>query len=97
MRLLSLLAVSAALAATPVLAQSPSGNAGQPSRDVPQAGQATGGPRATPAAPMNPGPDATGTVGGAPGGGVESAKRGNDAAPNRAAPNLGTTSGGPSR
>ncbi|MCK2056257.1 hypothetical protein [Methylobacterium sp. 37f] len=109
MRIFSLGFAAATLIATAALAQSPSGNVGQPERAVPQAGGTTRGPIDNPSTyggyrnvdgrvDMN----VTGSV-------VEtpytsnreaivddSAKGGNAEQPNRIVPNLGTTSGGPS-
>lgn len=98
MRFTSVLLAGAVFAATPVLAQSPSGNVGQPERAVPQAGNTTSGPIDNPStrgmAP-NPGavsPSTTGTAGAA-----DSAKGGNADQTNRSTPNTGNTSGGPAR
>lgn len=91
------------LLATPALAQSPSGNVGQPERAVPQAGGTTRGPIDNPstrgAAPMGgPAVAPVGEAGMSPGAGaVDSAKSGNASDPNRSVPNTGSTSGGPAR
>lgn len=98
MRFSSLLLVGVVFAATPVLAQSPSGNVGQPERAVPQAGNTTSGPIDNPSTrgmapnPGPAGPSATGTAGAA-----DSAKGGNADQTNRGVPNTGSTSGGPAR
>lgn len=98
MRFSSLLLAGAVFAATPVLAQSPSGNVGQPERAVPQAGNTTSGPIDNPStrgmAP-NPGP-AVPPAGGSMGA-ADSAKGGNADQTNRTVPNTGSTSGGPAR
>lgn len=90
------------------LAQSPSGNVGQPERAVPQAGNTTRGPIDNPSvygAYRNADTglvdlDVTGSIARPlPSNGeaivVDSAKGGNAELTNRAVPNLGTTSGGP--
>ena len=91
------------LLAGPALAQSPSGNVGQPERTVPQAGGTTRGPIDNPSTrDMAPGPGATtapvGERGMSPGAGaIDSAKGGNANDINRGVPNTGSTSGGPAR
>lgn len=91
------------LLAGPALAQSPSGNVGQPERAVPQAGGTTRGPIDNPSTrDMAPMPGAAtapaGERGMSPGmGAVDSAKGGNANETNRAVPNTGNTSGGPAR
>ncbi len=90
------------------LAQSPSGNVGQPERAVPQAGNTTRGPLDNPSvrgAYRNADTglidlDVTGSIARPlPSNGtavvVDSAKGGNAELTNRNVPNLGTTSGGP--
>ena len=91
------------LLAGPALAQSPSGNVGQPKRAVPQAGGTTRGPIDNPSTrDMAPMPGAATAPaderGMSPGvGAVDSAKGGNANETNRAVPNTGNTSGGPAR
>ncbi len=91
------------LLATPALAQSPSGNVGQPERSVPQAGNTTRGPIDNPStrgmAPADgPAVAPVGEGGMSPGmGAVDSAKGGNANDTNRSIPNTGGTSGGPAR
>lgn len=90
------------LLAGPALAQSPSGNVGQPERAVPQAGGTTKGPIDNPSTRgMAPAAGATAPVGErgmSPGAGaVDSAKGGNANDTNRSVPNTGSTSGGPAR
>lgn len=110
MRILSLALVAATLTATSALAQSPSGNVGQPERAFPQAGNTTRGPIDNPSvygAYRNADDlvdmDVTGTVDEAPYTSnseaifEDSAKGGNADQTNRSVPNLGTTAGGPSR
>lgn len=84
------------LFAAPALAQSPSGNVGQPSRAVPQAGNTTGGPIDNPSTRgMSPAPGAvtgTGSVGAA-----DSAKGGNADQNDKPVSNTGGTAGGPAR
>lgn len=83
------------LLATPALAQSPSGNVGQPERAVPQAGNTSSGPIDN---PSTRGAAPVGEAGMSPGAGaVDSAKSGNASDPNRSVPNTGSTSGGPAR
>jgi hypothetical protein len=101
MRLTSVLLVSALLTGS-ALAQSSSGNVGQPERAVPQAGNTTGGPLDNPssrdAAPIRSGSMPAGEGGVSPAvGAVESAKGGNAQQNERAVPNTGNTSGGPAR
>ncbi|MCJ2035159.1 hypothetical protein [Methylobacterium sp. J-068] len=108
MRIFSLTLAAASLMATAALAQSPSGNVGQPERFVPQAGSTTRGPIDNPSvygayrnADGFVDMDVTGTVTEAPFGSnreaifEDSAKGGNAEQPNRTVPNLGTTAGGP--
>ncbi|MDB5646627.1 hypothetical protein [Methylobacterium sp.] len=108
MRTFSLTFAAASLIATAALAQSPSGNVGQPERAVPQAGNTTRGPIDNPSvygayrnADGRVDMDVTGTVTEGPYGSnreaifEDSAKGGNAEQPNRIVPNLGTTSGGP--
>jgi len=91
------------LLATPALAQSPSGNVGQPERAVPQAGSTSGGPIDKPS--TRDMPPARGSAvapvgerGMSPGAGaVDSAKGGNANDTNQPVPNTGGTSGGPAR
>ncbi|KQP54986.1 hypothetical protein [Methylobacterium sp. Leaf108] len=99
MRLTSFVIASALVAATPVLAQSPSGNVSQPERAVPQAGSTTRGPIDNPSTRgMAPNPDAAPVAPGAAGMGAgDSAKGGNADQNNRTVPNTGNTSGGPAR
>lgn len=98
MRFTTLLVAGSLLAVTPALAQSPSGNVGQPERDVPQAGNTTRGPIDNPSTrgmapePGAVAPGSTGSVGA-----VDSAKGGNADQTNRSVPNTGATSGGPAR
>lgn len=94
--------IATALLATPALAQSSSGNVGQPERGVPQAGNTAGGPIDKPStrdmAPTRTESTPVGEGGMSSGAGsVDSAKGGNASDPTRAAPNTGGTSGGPSR
>ncbi|SFG97261.1 hypothetical protein [Methylobacterium gossipiicola] len=102
MRLTSALLISALLTGS-ALAQSSSGNVGQPERAVPQAGNTTGGPLDNPSSrDMAParasGAMPAGEGGVSPGvGSVESAKGGNAQQNERAVPNTGNTSGGPAR
>ncbi|WP_036302798.1 hypothetical protein [Methylobacterium sp. 77] len=108
MRTLTLALVAATLSATAALAQSPSGNVGQPERAYPQAGTTAGGPIDHPSvygayrnADDRLDVDDTGSVRGAPfisnreAVFEDSAKGGNAEQNQRANPNLGTTSGGP--
>jgi len=108
MRRFSLTFAIASLVATGALAQSPSGNVGQPERAVPQAGGTTRGPIDNPSvygvyrnADGHVDMDVTGTVVEAPYTSnreaifEDSAKGGNAEQPNRIVPNLGTTAGGP--
>ncbi|WP_375409292.1 hypothetical protein [uncultured Methylobacterium sp.] len=110
MRTFTLTLVAAVLSTTAALAQSPSGNVGQPERGVPQAGQTTRGPIDNPSTygvyrnadrPVLVDPDVTGTVIDGPYRSnseaivEDSAKGGNAEQTNRIVPNLGTTSGGP--
>jgi hypothetical protein len=101
MRTFSLTFAAASLIATAALAQSPSGNVGQPERAVPQAGNTTRGPIGNPSVYGRVDMDVTGTVTEGPYGSnreaifEDSAKGGNAEQPNRIVPNLGTTSGGP--
>ena len=98
MRLMSALLVSALLTGS-ALAQSSSGNVGQPERAVPQAGNTTGGPLDNPSS-RDMAPARTGAMPAGAGtgtGSVESAKGGNAQQNERAVPNTGNTSGGPAR
>lgn len=108
MRIFSLALVVATLTATSALAQSPSGNVGQPERAFPQAGSTTRGPIDNPSvygayrnADGYVDMDVTGTVTEAPYTSnqeaifEDSAKGGNAEQNNRIVPNLGTTAGGP--
>lgn len=108
MRTLSLAVIIATITATSALAQSPSGNVGQPERAFPQAGSTTRGPIDNPSvygahrnADGYVDMDVTGTVAEVPytsnGQAVfeDSAKGGNAEQNNRIVPNLGTTAGGP--
>ncbi len=108
MRTITLAFVAATLSATAVLAQSPSGNVGQPERAFPQAGRTTGGPIDNPSvygayrnADDQIDVDDTGSVRTRPfisnreAVFEDSAKGGNAEQPQRTTPNLGTTSGGP--
>lgn len=99
---LSHLLIASALLATPALAQSSSGNVGQPERGVPQAGNTAGGPIDKPStrdmAPARTGSMPAGENGMSPGAGaVDSAKGGNAEENDRAVPNTGGTAGGPAR
>jgi hypothetical protein len=99
---LSYILIATALLATPALAQSASGNVGQPERAVPQAGNTAGGPIDKPStrdmAPARAASTPAGENGLSPSAGsVESAKGGNAEENDRAVPNTGGTSGGPSR
>lgn len=99
---LSHVLIASALLATPALAQSSSGNVGQPERAVPQAGNTAGGPIDKPstrdAAPARADSMPAGENGVSPGvGSVESAKGGNAEQNDRAVSNTGGTSGGPTR
>ncbi|MBX9930111.1 MAG: hypothetical protein K2Y56_00975 [Methylobacterium sp.] len=96
MRFTTSIVAALVLAAAPALAQSPSGNVGQPERAVPQAGNTTSGPIDNPSTrgmSPNPGP----TMGPAGTGSVESAKGGNADQNNKPVGNTGNTSGGPAR
>lgn len=109
MRTFTLTLVVATLTATAALAQSPSGNVGMPSRDVPQAGQTTRGPIDNSSVygayrgaddRVFVEPEFTGSVNRPYRSNSEavfesSAKGGNAEQNNRIVPNLGTTSGGP--
>lgn len=104
MRIVKLTAAALIFAASPVLAQSPSGNVSQPERAVPQAGTTTGGPLDNPS--TRDVPPATGSMnrpvgenGMSPGAGaVDSAKGGNADQTNKGmGANTGSTSGGPAR
>ncbi|GJD94210.1 hypothetical protein ACFPQ7_01655 [Methylobacterium iners] len=90
--------LAGALLAAPALAQSPSGNVGQPERGVPQAGETTRGPIDNPSSrDMAPAPGVTAAPVGGSTGSVESAKGGNADQNNKPAGNTGNTSGGPAR
>ena len=110
MRHFTLTLVAVTLSATAALAQSPSGNVGQPERGFSQSGQTTRGPIDNPSTygvyrnadrPVLVDPDFTGTVIDGPYRSnseaivEDSAKGGNAEQTNRTVPNLGTTSGGP--
>lgn len=100
---LTITLIAGLLVAAPALAQSPSGNVGQPERSVPQAGNTTGGPIDNPSTRGVPPTTGSTTApagerGMSPGtGAIESAKGGNADQTNRGAPNTGSTSGGPAR
>ena len=108
MRTFTLTLVAATLSATAALAQSPSGNVGQPERDFPQAGSTTRGPIDNPSVygayrgtDSRVDIDDTGSVRNGPfisnreAVFEDSAKGGNAEQNQRSSPNLGTTSGGP--
>lgn len=104
MHIVKLTTAALVFAASPVLAQSPSGNVSQPERAVPQAGTTTGGPLDNPS--TRDVPPATGSMnrpvgenGMSPGAGaVDSAKGGNADQTNKGmGANIGSTSGGPAR
>lgn len=104
MRFTTLAVATLVLAASPALAQSPSGNVGQPERAVPQGGETTRGPADNPS--TRDMPAATGSMsrpagenGMSPGmGASDSAKGGNANETNKGmGANTGSTSGGPAR
>ncbi|TXN28876.1 hypothetical protein [Methylobacterium sp. WL19] len=104
MRIAKLTVAALLLAASPALAQSPSGNVSQPERTVPQAGTTTGGPLDNPS--TRDMPPATGSTSrpvgengmSAGAGAVDSAKGGNADQTNKGmGANTGSTSGGPAR
>jgi hypothetical protein len=95
---LTTLVLAGTLFAAPALAQSPSGNVGQPERSVPQGGNTTRGPIDNPSTrDMAPTPGGTAAPVGGSTGSVESAKGGNADQNNKPAGNTGNTSGGPAR
>ena len=102
MKSLAYAAAALVLTVGGALAQSPSGNVGQPERGVPQAGNTAGGPIDKPStrdmAPARTGSMPAGENGMSPGAGaVDSAKGGNAEENDRAVPNTGGTAGGPAR
>ena len=97
-RIATFVLAGAVLAAAPALAQSPSGNVGQPERTAPQGGNTTRGPIDNPSTSgMAPAPDAAARPMGGSSGAAESAKGGNADQNNKPAGNTGNTSGGPAR
>lgn len=103
MRFAKLALAVALAAATPALAQSPSGNVGQPERSVPQGGGTTRGPIDNPSTrDMPPATGSTTSPAGEAGmsagaGGVSPDKGGNADQPSKGGSNTGNTSGGPAR